>query len=250
MLSYRHKRRVHLGNVEVSRLSSIRVVWDPYIAIYCLKDGGRSDALWEGLVCTNGHALLLALVPVPFVDLALTEAKLDWYSANVVSGPVGILQELIFQYFQLVLVFALSPLNVAPSWVFVLCLLQKCCNTLVQVVELKLITEYVECNGLAVRLNEGLVTQYGTGDSTGIGGLVLSWWLLRVVLLLSGVVHWVVVVLLLGLTWCVSLADAHIKVDVHWSRLDLKKGDGVRAFFLEHLRYDCILSHRMSLYLC
>lgn len=93
----------------------------------------------------DGHALLLALVPVPLVDLALPELEALRDPADELAGPVGVLQELVLQDLQLLLVFPLPPLDVPSAHTeVVLGLLQQLGHALIQIIELQFEVRDVE----------------------------------------------------------------------------------------------------------
>ena len=129
----------------------------------------------------DSHTLLLALVPVPLVDLTLSELEALRDAADEVAGPVGVLQELVLQDLQLLLVFPLPPLDVSSAHTeVVLGLLQELGNALVQIVELQFVVGDVEpalARDRAI-LQEGR----GLGALVGVGRVLLG-----VVAVLGGV---------------------------------------------------------------
>lgn len=103
-------------------------------------------SLSEFLVLAYRETLLLALVPMPLVDLALAEPQALRDALDEVASPVRALQVLVFEHLELLLVLTLATLNVATIRArgVVLRLLKKRRHTLIQVVELKLVGVDIE----------------------------------------------------------------------------------------------------------
>ena len=77
------------------------------------------------LVLLDRHAFFLPLVPVPFVDLALSEGEALGDASDILSGPVGVLFELVLENLQLFLVLSLTTFYVAVRSIAILCLLEQ-----------------------------------------------------------------------------------------------------------------------------
>ena len=96
------------------------------------------------LILLDWHALFLSLVPVPLVDLALTEAELLGNASDVLAGPVWILFEFILKNLQLLLIFSLTTLDVAARCIAVLSLFKQWRYAIVEVIILKSEVGYIK----------------------------------------------------------------------------------------------------------